>query len=473
MHHFGAKGNRRAALKPYYSDGQATIYLGDAREVLAGLTPESIQCVVTSPPYWGLRKYDAPDVTWSGDGTCRHDWIEFSVPIIEPVQGAGAHWQHREAHNIGPDEYDVSAFRKADRQKHLVSTCRHCGAWRGSYGLEPTIEMYVQHTVEMLEAIRRVLRPDGVVFWNIGDSYASGKGHCFNPGGGDVAFQNYLKDCGVLNVNRLNKSDLDAQGLKPKDLCLVPFRVALAAQEAGWWVRSVIVWAKPNPMPESVTDRPTESHEYILMLTKQARYYWDQEAVRERSSGWKGSLFGDGKSGDAGLYHRQAVHGEPEEATGRNIRSVWAFPAQPYPHSHFAVFPEELPKRCILAATSERGNCPKCGKPWVRLLNKKSATMSIRVRDAKRRVATAKPSLREMEYGKEEMGWSHTVGWQAQCSCGAEPVPAVVLDPFAGSGTTLLAAKKLGRRSIGIDISENYCRMAVERVRQMALGVEA
>jgi len=217
------------------------------------------------------------------------------------------------------------------------------------------------------------------------------------------------------------------------------------------------------------------------MLTKSQRYYWDAEAVKEssteRPSGNTHRKQRKDYGGPANYPGHQAfsIPYEPN-GTGRNLRSVWAFTTQPYPEAHFAVFPEELPRRCILAATSEKGNCPRCGKPWVMIVSKKPATMNIRVRDAKRGVATAEEGYRatqqEIEnYGQEIMGYTQTLGWQPQCSCGVEPVPATVLDPFCGAGTTLKVAKALGRRSIGIDISERYCALATDRVRQMAMEI--
>ncbi len=167
-------------------------------------------------------------------------------------------------------------------------------------------------------------------------------------------------------------------------MCLIPFRIAIAAQEDGWWCRSVIIWSKPNPMPESVTDRPTESHEYILMLTKSKKYYWDADAVRES---WKPNESDIARALDGG-YRYQGKHkdgyskassrddhlnayatGQPigDPTRGRNIRSVWEFPTQPYPEAHFAVFPEKLPETCIKAATPEVGCCSKCGTPWERI----------------------------------------------------------------------------------------------------------
>ena len=244
-------------MKPYYQDNHNTLY--NLNFLDNDLPAESVQCVVTSPPYWGLRKYSGEqDLIW-GDKDCQHEWADSSIP---------------KSGGVGDYEVGRVGNAKARSDSHdrkESSTCQICGDWKGAYGLEPTPEMYVQHTVEILREIRRVLRKDGVVFWNIGDSYASGKGTCYNPGGNTSSFNVHLKENNVHPLDRGNKSTLALSGLKPKDLVMIPFRVAIAAQEDGWWVRSVIIWNKPNPMPESVTDRPTESHEYILMLTKSAK----------------------------------------------------------------------------------------------------------------------------------------------------------------------------------------------------------
>ena len=387
------------------------------------LPDESVQMVVTSPPYWGLRKYSGEqDLIWGGDKDCEHQWIEHH-DIAEGYTGT-LRWVHGDTGRAFQKDGQTHAKNRRDNPEawskdiRRYGFCSLCGAWRGAYGLEPTPEMYVQHTIEILREIRRVLRKDGVVFWNIGDSYGSGKGTCFNPGGGKGSFSGHgdRKDAGAYPLDRGNISMLKASGLKPKDLCLIPFRVAIAAQDDGWWVRSVIIWSKPNPMPESVTDRPTESHEYILMLTKNKTYYWGQEAVREVAN-YDGRHDTIMKS--SGKYSRRSIRPEgikPEGAhtrgaerwpnqtesgeRGRNLRSVWSFPTQPYPEAHFAVFPEKLPELCIKAAS--------------------------------------KPD-------------------------------DIVLDPFAGAGTTLWVAKKLNRRSIGFDISEEYCKLAVDRIRQQVM----
>jgi len=326
--------------------------------------------------------------------------------------------------------------------------------------------MYVQHLIEILREVRRTLRKDGVCFANIGDSYAgSGSpGGDFRDGkGGDEYLQPYNRK---------------GNGLKPKDLCLVPQRLVIAAQEDGWWVRSVIVWSKPNPMPESCRDRPSESHEYIIMLTKAAKYYWDQEAVREKSSGRP--------SGNRERKYRRD-YGGPEshtgrqgfsipyypDGTGRNLRSVWEFPTKPYPGAHFAVFPEKLPETCIKAATPEVGCCSKCGAPWTPVVKKGFTEHGGKTKSSypegttAKRLAMLRQSAREQ--GVEYQNTNETTSWRQTCSCNADKVPSLVLDPFAGSGTTGKVAKQLGRRCVMYELSEEYCRLALERNRQTGM----
>jgi DNA modification methylase len=291
--------------------------------------------------------------------------------------------------------------------------------------------MYVQHTIEILRAIRRVLRKDGVCFWNIGDSYASQ--------GGPVRSSIY-DIMGGSKPTGYENSRQSIPGLKPKDLCLIPFRVAIAAQEDGWWCRSVIIWSKSNPMPESVKDRPTESHEYILMLTKSAKYYWDMEAVREpyteplnrwggndvRNSSHKyiDSYEQDGDNSGIGAFGktsmlRAGAKTRPDPA-GRNLRTVWEINTQPYPEAHFATFPEKIPERCILAATSEKGNCSKCGKPWVRIVDRSEKTEDQRwstnggLHRANVEGSELSPSS-VFRTGQQSI--PKTLGWQPQCSC--------------------------------------------------------
>lgn len=318
-------------ISPYFEDNFVALYNSDARN-MKELVDSSVQCVVTSPPYWGLRKYSGlPDLIWGGNEKCEHDFNIDTPPrrnrgnldIVDP--------NSEQATNFA-SAYDVTSMK----------TCSLCGAWKGQYGLEPTPEMYIEHTLVFLWEIRRVLRKDGVVFWNIGDSYAgsnSGKGDYRkkkglqkdiydweHPQAQTSKWDKWRRGLGG-EESGVSLSGIPIGTLKPKDLCLIPFRVAIAAQEAGWWVRSVIIWSKPNPMPESVTDRPTESHEYILMLTKSAKYYWDMEAIREPIA-YPEPRWGKNPKYDEQQGGLSAYNGG--EHAGRNIRSVWEFPTQPF-----------------------------------------------------------------------------------------------------------------------------------------------
>jgi DNA modification methylase len=295
------------------------ILLADARRI--PLRDGSVDCVVTSPPYWGLRDYGTP----------------------------------------------------------------------GQIGLEATPEEYVASMVRVFAEVRRVLNPEGVAWLNLGDCYATGAG----------------------------------PGLKRKDLVGIPWRVAFALQAAGWWLRADVIWHKPNPMPESIRDRPTKAHEYVFLLAKSERYHYDADAIREPHlygdhprnvrglvkaaetpgqpphkglrAGFRDKTAGPGPRPDG---RRQAPEpGEPNafHELGRNKRSVWTIATRPYTGAHFATFPPDLVRPCILAG------CPPGG---------------------------------------------------------------LVLDPFVGSGTTVKVAREIGREGIGLDISEAYLReQAADRIR--------
>lgn len=529
-------------MKPYYDDGWVKQYCGDALVVLPQLEAESVQCVVTSPPYWGLRKYSGEQEMVWGDNLCKHEWVEELVPGSK----SGPH---------GPASVIGAKFAQDQvRRRQPTNHCSLCGAWRGAYGLEPDPSMYVSHTIEFLRAIRRVLRKDGIVFWNIKDTYITGKGSCFNPGGGSKSWQSWI-DRAVNYPRGRDAPNRMFTTIPGNNLALIPSRMATAAQEDGWVVRAEIIWEKPNPMPQSIDGwrwekhrirmktgraevgetkadrplespahpyrgdgwevqsiegrpdseyidcpgcpkclpndgyvlrkgswRPTESHEYILMLTKPGKYYADREAVKEKAP--------SRPSGNRQRKYRQDYGGIPDDSrhqafsipyqpdgTGRNIRSVWSMTTVPFPSQlvdgqkidHFAVFPAELPRRCILAATSEAGNCSKCGKPWVR----------IRESTGKVKQGWGVQSKIPPESGghsglKTKMiNQFETLGWNPQCSCNAPTEPAIVLDPFAGKGTVGEVAKSLGRKAILIDISEEYCKLAKKGIEAIPLPLRA
>ena len=401
-------------MAPYYQDGHMALYGGDCREVMAGMDAGSVHCVVTSPPYWGLRDYGT--ASWEGgDPGCDH------TAIRRPVAG---------------DKSFTNGGTSRDKPRE---TCRLCGARRvdRQLGLEATPEEYVASMVAVFREVRRVLRDDGTLWLNLGDSYANDGKWGGSTGGKHVA---------ALHGEPVGRAKRET-GLKPKDLVGIPWRVAFALQADGWYLRSDIIWAKPNPMPESVTDRPTKAHEYVFLLTKAARYYYDAEAVREPALSGPSDLrkMAEGRERIGGLIKEQTdpllrasaltnigrkrsvggrplgtwpgigpKHGqsdnhksdyEPMEAhAGRNLRSVWTIATEPYPGAHFATFPEKLVEPCILAG------CPPDG---------------------------------------------------------------TVLDPFAGSGTTGRVANRLGRRAILVELNPDYIDQAMLRNAQAPLGLGA
>lgn len=273
----------------------------------------------------------------------------------------------------------------------------------GQYGLESTVEEYVARMVEVFAEVRRVLRPDGTLWLNLGDSFIA------NPKGN----LNGQDKSGLTSTRTQENAPVGVRknglGLKTKDLIGIPWRVAFALQANGWWLRSDIVWAKPNAMSESVTDRPTRAHEFVFLLTKAERYWYDADAIREKARGvaraGKNSRANVDRTPAAGTRKQDAIakrtyvgfndRWRERPVENRNARSVWAVATKPFPEAHFAVMPEELVERCTLAGA---------------------------------------------------------------------PEGATVLDPFSGSGTTAMVAARLGRNAIGIDLNPEYIAMAQRRV---------
>jgi DNA modification methylase len=381
------------------------VLLGDCRAILPTLPAESVQCCVTSPPYWGLRDYGTAQ--WEGgDERCGHE--KHSAESIA---------RGNISSTLGPNRDGVSGMKtNGHAQEGYKSVCLKCGARRidSQLGLEATPEDYIANMVVVFRAIWRVLHDDGTLWVNMGDSYAGAK--VGNTNG--IGESSGLKNDGRRESSRqhslaIQRADMEAMsfrkpfppGLKQKDLCMIPARLAMALQADGWYLRSEIVWHKPNPMPESVTDRPTKAHEMIYLLAKAERYFYDAEAIREPvDAKWEESHYryyrGKGTAVARTNFDRLDLRaGERFADKGRfepfrNKRSVWTIATQPYAEAHFATFPEEIPKLCILA--------------------------------------------------------------------GSKPGDTV-LDPFAGSGTTGKVALELGRRALMIELNPDYIELARDR----------
>jgi DNA modification methylase len=408
-----------------------SVRLGDVREQLRRIPSGTVQCVVTSPPYFGLRDY----------------------------------------------------------------------GHAGQIGLEETPDAYVASMVAVFREVKRVLRDDGVLWLNLGDSYAGGGG--FAPDAPSNQARLGIRDDGGFILGAVDRREAKIkpahlrkapEGLKPKDLVGIPWMVAFALRADGWYLRSDVIWAKPNPMPESCTDRPTRAHEYVFLLSKSEQYYFDAEAIREtntpdmKARAVRGHTRGPNGKLDASRQDAASLRGRDAMAImadGRNARSVWTFTTQSYADAHFAVFPPELPTRCIQAGSSETGACRTCGAPLARVVVKGApdreqqrasggdangaytgqavkpyaGTGAQNPSDVKRRILKG-------------MTARTTTHWVPTCQCDAaqagDIVPCVVLDPFTGSGTTGAVAIKLQRSFIGIDLNPAYVALARRRIGVVA-----
>lgn len=281
---------------------------GNCLELLRAMPAKSVHCIVTSPPYWGLRDYKIEPQVWGGDPACRHRWEKETVSremrrgVNLAKSKASTRGGGKKAAAVGHQEFERSA-------------CAKCGAWRGHYGLEPTPEIYLRNTLLIFRELHRVLRDDGTLWLNLGDSYAGG-GH-----GGGGAFARDRVHLADKNDQAVWKSAArngrTPIGLKPKDLVGMPWRVALALQAAGWYLRADIIWAKDNPMPESVTDRPTKAHEYIFLLAKRPQYFYDAVAVKEGVTGTAHA-----RSAAAAEFPAQADRDENRRRPGVNPKAL-------------------------------------------------------------------------------------------------------------------------------------------------------
>lgn len=403
-------------------------------EQLRTMPSESVHCVVTSPPYWGLRDYGVP----------------------------------------------------------------------GQLGLEASPYEYIEKIVTGFKELRRVLRSDGTLWLNMGDSYNGQGARAPNrKANGDFSY-------------RAGGRAIEVGSLKSKDLIGMPWRVAFALQVDGWYLRQDIIWAKPNAMPESVSDRCTKSHEYLFLLSKSEVYFYDAEAIKEPCSTNTHTRGGgiNPKAKQSGQHSRMRVDRDPRHTrkdqtphlgraiqsgfaratshgtsvprirqnesfsgaispglvTHRNKRDVWAIATAPFPEAHFATFPLAIPLTCIQAATSERGCCASCGTPLRRIVERFDTGIRDKFPDGWESQAGHHGSFHHKgrEAGKtgQEIWSTRTTGWMQECCrlFNLQPAPCVVLDPFAGAGTTGIAARKLERSFIGIELNPEYAQMAIGRI---------
>ena len=345
----------------YYKDDNVAIFEGSSLPVLESLPSESIDCVVTSPPYWALRDYGTEGIVWDGSPECDHEWLDT-----------------------------------------VNNSCAKCGAWKGSLGLEPDFKLYIKHLLDIFDEVKRVLKDSGTLWVNIADTYSgshqgygkstlsrlSGKNK-ENLGSTDSYLQKYSH---TINTPPPNSKT----SIPDKSLCLIPNRFSIGMLDRGWICRNDIIWHKPSCMPQSVYDRFTIDYEHVFFFVKNKKYYFKQQFEPFRDSSLLRAKYGyHSKKTDTGIHGGMTSKTQAEaarkmvtgELPGRNKRCVWNIASQSFKGSHFAVYPPMLIKPMIDAG------CPEGG---------------------------------------------------------------IVLDPFAGSGTTGLVAKQLRRRFIGIELSKKY-----------------
>lgn len=501
------------------------IICADAAEGLKKLPDESVHCMITSPPYWGLRDYGTAE--WEGgDPQCQHS-------VGGQVEDSKA----------------PGAITGGVRPGVDASVCRKCGARRLDLqiGLEMTPDEYVTRLVAVFREAKRVLRKDGTLWVVVGDSYAGSWGNSGNRPELDGQTQGQRdKNCDYIHRGGWDgrrerpPSSYKQPGLKPKDLCMVPERLALALQADGWWVRARVPWVKQNGMPDSTEDRPSSpsSVEYVWMLSKTPDYFYDHTAVKVRAvcDRIRGPQVGGHKpnGGDqSGLSKRPAG---PTRARRMNdwfletFRGMFQLPEQDAPlacivnpracgHQHYATYPVELIAPIIMAATSQRGCCPACGAPWERVVSKEERLTAGRreLRDSGR-VGEKRGTRSGTPDGSNTRGYRQydddILGWRPGCKCfglplieqpPCEPVqkhdesdadftarqqawttaradwdarwatlcpkyedlpvePCTVLDMFHGLGTTGVAAKIHERHYIGIELSLKYIEWSKQRI---------
>jgi len=462
------------------------LYCGDVRELSDQLDENSLNTIITSPPYWALRFYDIPPSIWDADTNCEHEWYKYTVKVEMYNNEKRIHWQNKGAsRKTTPEAWDKTLL------EHKI--CKKCGAWVGWLGLEPDFNLYITHLCDVFDKLKRPLRDDGTLWVNLGDTHytKSGSGFHFDKVVGK-------QPEGKSNIHIANQ--IRGLGLLPsKCLVLAPQRFVVEMVNRGWICRNVLIWQKNNVIPNSAKDRFTVDFEYLFLFTLNKKYYFEKQLEpyatppkqRYRPNPYPDKAINkDGKStGGQGIHDGKRTREDFFKNIGRNKRTVWEFPemiidvyynpevkldknessvwninTKPCKEAHFAVFPPELVKIPIEAGCPEFV-CTKCGKPREKIINKnpinvrKHQLHKGKARDAAdgknpdyQVTGFARTGV-QFEYEYEHIGYT-------DCGCGVEFKSGVVCDPFAGTNTTGRVARSLKRDWIGFDASEEYIKIA-------------
>ncbi len=421
------------------------IFVGDAREILRGIPDESVDCVITSPPYWALRDYNTQPLVWDGDKGCRHEWETMRQK-----------WHSDRGPNKRKEIFDDDF--QVEGTTHDV--CKKCSAWRGSLGQEARMELFIKHLCDIFDEIKRVLKNTGTCWVNMGDTYSAtrwtgnGKGQAMNK------FRDGHRDIAIKKIT----------DLEDKCLCQIPSRFAIEMINRGWILRNEIIWHKPNCMPSSVRDRFTVDFEKLYFFTKSQKYFFEQQFDKANYDGRKDTLMkGSAKYNQPMMPgkkpHTMALRGHErwqKDDRGnyiRNKRCVWTINTRPFKDAHFATFPPEL------IETPTKAGCPalvcvRCGKPRFPIYKTKAKQHSIGATSGmywKTRDFKGDNTVRNMS---EKIGYS-------DCECNAGWKHGIVLDPFIGSGTTAVVAENFGRDFIGIELNPKYVAIAEKRIAEI------
>ena len=438
----------------------------DCRDGLMQLPNDSINCVITSPPYWSLRDYNIPPSIWDGDSECEHDF-QINTRKIEQW----GHGPNRVGNNSNPRSEGIHEIKEIKE-----GFCSKCGAWKGCLGLEPNFELFIKHLCDIYDQVKRVLRKDGTCWVNLGDSYASG----IKGSGGKKSKKVQIK--GKENFQSFKPIKVDCS-VPDKCLCMIPQRFVIEMVNRGWILRNVIIWYKPNCMPSSVRDRFTVDFEYIYFFVKSKKYWFEQQREPHLEESKRRAMRGNNMNKySKGSHFPKGVHANtmsqprkykgydnmedeikqgntPLHSQGRNKRCVWKIPTKPNPEAHFATFPPNLAKPMIKSGCPEYV-CKKCGKAREKIVERKK-WKPTRKHEGKH--------YKDMLKVSESSAFNHREDWEkfkkenpdkfkgyTDCGCNAGFKPGIVLDIFAGTGTTCKTAFNLGRDYIGFEISKDY-----------------